>query len=114
MKPAAWLVAHAPELEKMEAAAAVLDAKAIRIALSRIAAVAAFDRRADLHRILAPTLVLGARDDFAMPAYLSEDLARRIPGAELVIVPEGGHFFPQVVPDLYLRLVEDFLARPRC
>lgn len=108
-----WLNAHAAELEAAEAGAAGMDARAIRIVLKRIEAVAAYDRRADLPKIRAPTLILGARDDFAMPAYLSEELARLIPGARLDLWPEGGHFFPQVYPERYIRQVVDFLAHER-
>lgn len=108
-----WLNDHAAELEAAEAAAAGMDARTIRIVLRRTEAVAAYDRRADLPSIKAPTLILGARDDFAMPAYLSEELARLIPGARLDLWPEGGHFFPQVYPERYVRQIIDFLERER-
>ncbi len=111
MKSPRWLTAHAAELEAAEAAAERLDAATLNIMRRRTEAIPRFDRRADLHRIKSPTLVLGARDDFAMPAYLSEELGRLIPGAETVLFPEGGHFFPQVFPEEYLRLVTDFLCR---
>jgi aminoacrylate hydrolase len=111
MKSPWWLAAHAAELEAAEAAAERLDARSLAILRRRTEAILGFDRRADLGRIAAPALVLGARDDFAMPAYLSEELARRIPGAELILFPEGGHFFPQLFPDDYLRAVVGFLAR---
>ena len=57
----------------------------------------AFDRTADLGKIKVPTLVLAAQDDIVTPAYFSEELARRIPGAEAKFFPQGGHDFPQVV-----------------
>ena len=78
--------------------------------LSRIAAIVRFDRRADLARITAPTLVIGARDDVVTPAYYSEALGRLIPGARTVILPEGGHFFPVLAAGEFRRLVADFLT----
>jgi len=80
------------------------------VMLSRIEAICRFDRSEALHRIEAPTLVLGARDDIVTPAYYSEELGRVIPGAVLEIFPAGGHFFPQLFPDRFLRSVVDFLA----
>ena len=76
---------------------------------SRIDAILAFDRTADLAKIRTPTLVLAAQDDVITPAYFSEDLARRIPGAEAKFFPQGGHDFPQVVPREFNQAVLPFL-----
>ena len=66
------------------------------IAASRIDAILAFDRTEQLGKIKTPTLVVGAEDDLVTPAYFSEELARRIPGAEVKLFPNGGHAFTQV------------------
>jgi poly(3-hydroxyalkanoate) depolymerase len=63
-----------------------------------------------LHRIAAPTLVLSGDDDPIVPVVNARYLARRIPRAELAIVPGGGHLMlldnaPGVAP-----LIERFLA----
>jgi aminoacrylate hydrolase len=79
--------------------------------LRRIAAIQRFDRRAELHRIRAPTLVIGARDDTVTPSWFSQDLGRLIPGSETVILPQGGHFFPVTEADAFRRLVLGFLTR---
>jgi pimeloyl-ACP methyl ester carboxylesterase len=50
------------------------------------------DRTADLHRIRAPSLVVGTRDDATVPFYQSEDLHKAIAGSRLAIVEEGGHY----------------------
>ena len=78
--------------------------------LRRIAAILRFDRRAELQRIAAPTLVIGARDDNVTPAYLSEDIGRLIPNARTVVLPEGGHFFPLVMAEPFRRIVLEFLG----
>lgn len=45
-----------------------------------------------LHEIQSPTLVVAGRHDVFTSLPQSERIARRIPGAELVILEEGGHF----------------------
>lgn len=45
----------------------------------------------DLSAITHPTLVANGDDDRMVPTSNSHDLARRIPGAELVIYPDAGH-----------------------
>ncbi|RMD64849.1 MAG: hypothetical protein D6826_01550, partial [Alphaproteobacteria bacterium] len=65
----------------------------------------------DLPRIVAPTLVIGARDDAVTPAYFSEELGRLIPNAKVVILPAGGHFFPITRAEEFRRLVLDFLQQ---
>jgi aminoacrylate hydrolase len=89
---------------------AAAAAMAPEIVLARIAAILRFDRRAELGRIRAPTLVFAAHDDLITPAYFSEALAAAIPGARLVMLPEGGHFYPRVVPEAFQRTVIDFLT----
>jgi aminoacrylate hydrolase len=61
------------------------------IVASRIDAIVAFDRSADLPNIKVPTLVICAKDDILTPPYFSRELARRIPGAELMELERGGH-----------------------
>ena len=79
------------------------------IVASRIDAIVAFDRSAQLSRIKAPTLVLCAKDDAITPAYFSEELAQKIPGAKLVLLPEGGHCASETALDAFNRAVLDFL-----
>jgi aminoacrylate hydrolase len=83
------------------------------IMLSRIRGILKFDRRDELGKIAAPTLVIGARDDITTPAYFSEELGRLIPGTETVILDTGGHFFPIVEPESFRKHVLAFLTRSR-
>jgi aminoacrylate hydrolase len=102
----------------MQNFAAFMDGVAARLAafpgveteMARMAAVTAHDLRARLGEIGAPTLVICARDDAITPLPLSEELAMRIPGARLEILPTGGHFAPVTVPDSYARVIEAHLA----
>lgn len=106
--PPAWISANDSVLAAQEAAAAASPTPA-EIVASRIDAIVRFDRRARLGEIRAPTLVVVADDDAVTPRAYSEELAAGIPGARLVVLPDGGHFVPRVRPDLYTRAVGDFL-----
>ena len=61
------------------------------IVASRIDAILDFDRTADLPKIRTPTLVICAKDDILTPPYFTRELARLIPGAELMLLESGGH-----------------------
>ncbi len=76
---------------------------------TRIEAIQAFDRRADLPRISAETLVVCARDDHQTPLYFSEALAAAIPGARLSVLDYGGHACSRTVPGEFNELVRTFL-----
>ncbi|MEU8785778.1 3-oxoadipate enol-lactonase [Streptomyces sp. NPDC048637] len=54
-------------------------------------ALAAFDLRADLHRITAPTLVIAGREDRATPLAHARELADGIPGAALTEIAGAAH-----------------------
>jgi aminoacrylate hydrolase len=106
--PASYIAANNEKLRQVEAQALANFPSPDTIA-SRIDAIMAFDRTAELGRIRTPTLVLAAQDDVITPAYFSEELARRIPGAEAKFFPQGGHDFPQVVPREFNQAVLPFL-----
>ncbi|MCK7614849.1 alpha/beta fold hydrolase [Roseibium sediminicola] len=69
------------------------------------------DSRASLTRIPCPTLVLCGRHDVLTPPSLHEDMARRIPGAELVILEESGHLTPIEEPDKVTASLRALLRR---
>ena len=54
-------------------------------------AIAAMDQREGLARIKAPTLVLAGGADIVTPPEQAEQLAKAIPGAELVVLPGAPH-----------------------
>ena len=85
-----YVNAHDAEIDA-ERRNALAGAPPVEISVGRINALLAFDRRAGLPRIAAPTLVMAADNDFITPRYFSEALARAIPGARLVIHRGGGH-----------------------
>jgi aminoacrylate hydrolase len=81
------------------------------IAASRIDAIVDFDRTADLPNIRTPTLVLCAEDDILTPPYFSRELARLIPGAELLLLERGGHCASEANTEEFDDAVLRFIAR---
>jgi aminoacrylate hydrolase len=77
----------------------------VDIALSRCDAVINFDRVSQLGQIRTPTHIVCAKDDFLTPSYFSEELARRIPNANLHLLERGGHACSQTVPQEFNKLV---------
>jgi aminoacrylate hydrolase len=82
--------------------------------MSRIDAILAFDRSEELARIRTPALIVAAQDDIVTPAYFSEELARRIPNAEVKFFPQGGHCFTQVMARDFNHAVLPFLLAHTC
>jgi len=103
-----WVRDHDGDLAANEAIASQ-TIPVPEIVLSRIAAIVAHDRRERLRDITCPTLAIGARDDQVTPAYFTEEIGRLVPDCRTVVLPEGGHFFPNAVPQAYQRIVLDFL-----
>jgi len=64
-----------------------------RAFLRQLRAIHAWGRQVpqDLGRIRIPVLVANGDNDIMVPTSNSRDLARRIPGAELVIYDDAGH-----------------------
>jgi aminoacrylate hydrolase len=89
------------------------DFPGLEIELSRLSAVMSHDLRSDVGRIAAPTLVLGAADDQLTPPGFQRELAERIPGAELRVFDDGGHFFPITRAAPYAAEVLRFLGAGR-
>jgi aminoacrylate hydrolase len=94
-------IAKAPESE---------DAQ--RVVRERIDALLAFDGSAWISSLSCPTLVLGARDDAIVPAFLQEELAAALPAhREVILYPDGGHFFPATRTEEFVSDVAAFAQR---
>jgi aminoacrylate hydrolase len=88
--PPSWIRANEALVEERERLS-IAGFAPPEVVASRIDAIVAFDRTAELAKIRTPTLVLCAKDDFITPAYFSQELAQKIPGAKLVLLAQGGH-----------------------
>jgi pimeloyl-ACP methyl ester carboxylesterase len=78
--------------------------------------IAARQRTAPFHERLAqitcPMLVLQGSDDPIFPIGHGEDIARRVPGAELIYLQGAGHNHPQsLIPQLVARIRDFLLSR---
>ncbi len=74
--------------------------------------VASVDTRAELPRISVPTLVVATTRDQLVSADLGRELAHGISGARLVEI-DCGHAIGAEAPAEWLKVVTDFLRRPR-
>jgi len=72
-----------------------------------------FDASELLSEIRVPALVVVGAEDAIIPPQTQIDLARRIPGARLEVVPGAGHLTPLEQPEAFNRLLADFLESVR-
>lgn len=90
----AWLEANWSAFEAATANPPASDG-AREIVRERIDALLAFDGSGSVGALDCPTLVIGARDDVIVPAFLQRELAAALPsGGKLTVYEDGGHFFP--------------------
>lgn len=64
-----------------------------------------------LGEIRVPALVIHGEEDAAIPMAQAEAMARGIPDAELVRVPEAGHTTPLEAPEAVSRALREFFDR---
>lgn len=107
--PPEYVNSHDDEITE-EQNNAPTKSSSVDISVGRINGLLAFDRRAGLPTIKAPTLVLTCDNDYITPSYHAEYIARTIPGAKLVIPKGGGHAFSKANPAEFNRIVLDFLV----
>ena len=77
--------------------------------LHQTEAVLAHDARDRLHAVRCPTLVAVGSQDLITPPFLATELASRIPGARLQILPDLGHGGLWEEPETFNRTCLDFL-----
>jgi aminoacrylate hydrolase len=106
--PAEYVNSHDDEITE-EQKNAPTKSSSVDISVGRINALLAFDRRAGLGGIKAPTLVMTSDNDYITPSYHAQKLAREIPGAKLVIPRGGGHSYSKTNAEEFNRIVLDFL-----
>ena len=67
------------------------------------------DRAAPLEKLAVPTLVITGDEDRVYPPELAERMARRIPGAQLVVIADCGHLSNLEQPERFNEVLLDFL-----
>lgn len=112
MSPPAWISANDALLDEQHKAA-LAEAAPVDVTASRIDAILRHDRRARLTDVRVPTLVIVAQDDMITPRFYSDELAKLVPGARLVVLDAGGHAAPIVSAASYNAAVGAFLRAQR-
>ncbi len=81
----------------------------LAIGLGLLSAAEAFQDK--LPRLKIPTLILfGAHDKVVPPANASL-LSEKIPGSQVIIFPDAGHFFPIEIPEIAAQAIIEFTER---
>lgn len=107
--PPTWLEAHWNVYETAVATAPDTP-EAKQVVRERIDALRAFDASGWAGELPVPTLILGARDDMIVPAFLQEELAAAMPEARKTLLDTGGHFFPISRPDAFTANVAEWIG----
>jgi 3-oxoadipate enol-lactonase len=81
------------------------------VAQVRAILAAADDLADDLHMINVPTLVIVGNQDILTPRGDSEEIADRIPGAELVVISGAAHGFMVEHASTFNKILMEFLHR---
>ncbi len=79
------------------------------IELKRIDMIASHDAYDQLSQIRTPTLVTCGSHNFCTTLALSEEIAARIPGAELVIFDDAGELIEFEQPEKFFQTVSSFI-----
>lgn len=100
---------HNPQLIESFVPLFVENRQRLHAYLRQINAIYAFDAYDRLPQINTPTLVLAGKDDVLVPPANSKIIAERIPGAQLIELPEAGHlFFIEKADDVNRTLLDFF------
>jgi proline iminopeptidase len=71
------------------------------------------DLRPELGAIATPTLVVVGEDDFICDVTSAREMADRVPGARLVVIPDAGHFPWVEQPAAFRQALDEFLRTVR-
>jgi 3-oxoadipate enol-lactonase len=94
-----------------EVALRTTDATPLATAPAQFAAIARHDTRERLAEVEVPTLVLHGEDDGLVPCAAGRELAGRIPGAQLTVLPGCGHVLTTDCEEEAAVAIEAFLDR---
>lgn len=102
-------VANQSAMSLLRGVAAKSSPEAVMAALAALAARP--DATPNLSKITVPTAILVGSQDKITPLPLSESMRSRIPGAELHIIPDSGHFSNAENPAAFNERLLSFLKR---
>jgi len=61
--------------------------------------------------VSAPTLIVWGKKDQWLPVSHAEKLQKRVPGSELSLIPEAGHFVSVDAPQRVASLIDNFVKK---
>lgn len=67
-----------------------------------------------ISKIKAATLVIHGKEDILVPPKFGEELAKRIPGAKLILLDNLGHAFYEQAPETFNKIAMDFWNKNYC
>jgi pimeloyl-ACP methyl ester carboxylesterase len=80
-----------------------------RVRYFDLAACNGVDFTERLGKITVPTLVITGRDDHFASPEKAEDLQRRIPSAQLIVIDDAGHTLASEQPEKFNHAIEEFV-----
>ena len=83
----------------------------VEILTARLDMMLAHDRTDEIGKIDRPSLIIGTVDDATIPYYFAEDLHAAIPGSEVQMFEDGGHYSYRRHPEKWNTLVQAFLDK---
>ena len=95
----------------VDRATRVFLANAVPAYAASCRALGALDLRGKVEGIRCPTLILVGDEDYATPVSMAEDLQRRIPGAEMIILDGVRHLSAMESAERVNAHIDRFLAR---
>ena len=82
----------------------------VEILAARLDMMLAHDRTDEIKAIDRPSLVVGTVDDATIPYYFAEDLHAAIPGSQMMMFDDGGHYSYRRHPEKWNAAISEFLA----
>jgi 3-oxoadipate enol-lactonase len=71
------------------------------------------DFRKELASLNLPTLIIWGKQDVLLPIQLGERLSKALPNAQFISIPDAGHRLPLSHPELFSRIILEFLQEGR-
>jgi proline iminopeptidase len=106
-----YSLTHDPEKDNDARARSIYSADAINEGFGGF--LRSYDVGDQLHKITAPTLVIGARHDWICAPEFSEEIASKIPNADLRMFEQSGHSVITDENKAFLDVVRGFITYKR-
>jgi len=82
----------------------------VEVLTARLDMMLAHDRSGEIARIDKPSMIIGTVDDATIPYYFAEDLHAAIPGSQMMLFEDGGHYSYRRHPEKWNTAIDAFLA----